>query len=252
MKRVAHINCDDLKAVDILPTKDETLKKWADIPFHQKMLDPDDITGLIGSFRVVCFQKPEVFEVWTKEYIEALVSYLEENFGSKHILDRPRILEVGAGNGKLTYWLRHYLPEWDIIAIDDASWEWDGGEEEWENHGVMIDRDIVEEIDYKEALEKYCQDGPVIIICSWMPYEDDWTPDFRRYDDVSAYIMIGESWGGCCGSDSTWHDHPDFDQKDLELGDQICRTDSWTSDGRPNDYYRCLFHSNTVAFIREE
>lgn len=143
-----------------------------------------------------------VFELWTKEYIEAFSDYLikrAEDLGGKK--EKPiLILEVGAGNGKLTHFLREQfekkkIENIKIIATDSGEWK-------------IKAHFPVEILDYKEALKKY---KPDIVISSWMPVYEDWTKDFRNCQSVKEYILIGETDGGCCGHPwETWGVNPEF------------------------------------------
>jgi len=145
------------------------------------------------------------------------------------------VVEVGAGNGRLSHFLRERLPECNIIATDNGSWE-------------IEPLYPVEQIDVAEALEKY---KPEIVISCWMPYTHDWTPMFRASDGLIGYILIGETDGGCCGSDKTWgfcEEKPEYEEDGFERIDlielsrlQICRTDYFLRD------YEML-HSSTVFF----
>ena len=123
-----------------------------------------------------------IFEIWTKEYINAFGNYLaqrvEELGGTK---ENPIIiLEVGAGDGRLTHFLQQKMNEKvpdkvRLIASDSGSWE-------------ISPSFPVENINHKEALEKY---NPKIIICSWMPNHVDLTKEFRATKSVNEYILIG-------------------------------------------------------------
>mmetsp|Transcript_23575 Transcript_23575/g.38270 ORF Transcript_23575/g.38270 Transcript_23575/m.38270 type:complete len:234 (+) Transcript_23575:2-703(+) len=114
------------------------------------------------------------------------------------------ILDVGAGDGRLVYFLRRAMEEIAkkenrhskeeqepnlpiIIATDDGSWK----APIYDNKHIRV-----EQLSAIEALDKY---GPktgtttpdqhgvaakkktrLIVLCSWMPPGQDWTADFRR------------------------------------------------------------------------
>lgn len=67
---------------------------------------------------------------------------------------------------------------------------------------------------------------------------------------MQEYILIGETGGGCCGSDKTWgynmkqapHDADGFERVDLDMKYQICKTDI---------YGEGYYHSKTVSFKRK-
>jgi hypothetical protein len=201
-----------------------------------------------------CFDKKEpVFELLNKEYIEAFSGYLIERVIELWIAkgEPVTILEVGAGNGKLSHFLKEKLgPEVGdkvkIIATDSGRWK-------------LKTQFPVENLDHEAALKKY---APQIVIYSWMPYGADMTEDFRKTSSVDEYLLIGETDDGCCGDSwLTWgvppwnfeteekmaeeippHLAEGFARKNLDdISDkQICRTDMIT------DYY----HSRTVSFRR--
>lgn len=138
-----------------------------------------------------------IYEIWTKEYINAFGNYLakrvEELGGTE---ERPIvILEVGAGNGKLTHFLQEKMDELmpkrvKIVASDSGDWK-------------IPSVFPVDNISHSEALQKY---QPAIVIFSWMPWRYDCTADFRAAKSVDEYILIGEA-SGCCGDEwLTWGD----------------------------------------------
>jgi hypothetical protein len=152
-----------------------------------------------------------VFELWTKEYIQAFSDYLSQrakDLGGKK--EKPiSILEVGAGNGKLTHFLnrefeRKKIENIKIIATDSGEWM-----EPRKGKWIKITPHFpVEILDYKEALKEY---KPDIVVCSWMPLGEDWTKDFRDAESIKEYILIGEADQGCCGHPwETWGAEPDY------------------------------------------
>jgi hypothetical protein len=185
------------------------------------------------------------------EHVNAFGNYLgtriDELGGTE---DDPTILiEVGAGNGRLSHFIREKLNtthkgKFKLIATDDTSWD-------------IANQFPVMKIDYTDAINLY---KPAIIISSWMPYSQDWTKIFRKLPNTKEYILIGEPNGGGCGSDETWgippreyYDQegfavdyiPDYVKEGFERVDHpeitqfnICRADE------PGYYY----HSATVSF----
>lgn len=150
-----------------------------------------------------------IFEIWTQEYIHALGSYLaqrvEELGGTE---ENPTVvLEVGAGDGRLTYFLQREMDELmpgkvKIVASDSGDW------------GITPDFPV-ETISHKEALEKY---KPNIVIFSWMPYRYDYTFDFRAIGSVEEYVLIGEAGGVCCGDAwQTWGLNWTYDEEERKL-----------------------------------
>ncbi|MBD3328097.1 hypothetical protein GF340_02210 [Candidatus Peregrinibacteria bacterium] len=193
-----------------------------------------------------------VFDVLTEEYIEKLSDYLTEQiekYGAN--TEKPLvILEIGAGNGKLSHFLKQKINEKapgkaKVIATDSGEW----------NLKQLFE---VEKINHKDALQKY---QPDITLFSWMPHKEDLTKDTRKCKNLKEYILIGESDGGCCGDPyETWGRTPwQLAEEGIELESpyekdgfyrknhpelrklQMSRMDN------PGQYY----HSNTVSFIRK-
>ncbi|PIR68209.1 hypothetical protein COU49_02605 [Candidatus Nomurabacteria bacterium CG10_big_fil_rev_8_21_14_0_10_35_16] len=153
----------------------------------------------------------QIYEVWTEEYIEAFGNYLVQRVRDLGGSERSPIiiLEVGAGNGRLTHFLQERLErlipgQVKIIASDP------GTSDSWKD---KIDHDFpVENLSQQEALKKY---KPQIVIGSWMPYGDDFTDDFRKTSSVEEYILIGPEH--CTGNSwKTWG-NPTNSEEDREL-----------------------------------
>ncbi len=199
----------------------------------------------------------EVYEMLNKEFIEALANYLIERiayFQSSSNGQPITILELGAGNGRLSHFLtveleKKSLKDVNIIATDSG-------------HFKIVPNFPVEKAKAnREILAKY---KPTIVMCSWMPYRTDWTADVRATPSVREYILIGEVGTGNCGDHwKTWgvpmseedriklagkvppYVADGFTRNDLDdIKDlQICRTDS-----SPDD----AIHSYTISFRRKE
>ncbi len=192
-----------------------------------------------------------VYELFNEEYVEALAEYCieraKEYSSSK---ENPLvILEIGAGNGRLSHFLGQKLEErapgqTKIIATDSGEWN-------------LKKDSFVESLAHKEALEKY---KPAIVISSWMPLGKDFTQDIRNSKGVQEYILIGEADGGCCGDNwKTWgiseegektplYEKDGFVRENLDkVGEkQVCRTDCF------DDFLKGdLRHSSTVSFRRK-
>lgn len=209
-----------------------TLREWASF-FMKKDTPPLD-----------------VFELLNEEYLDALSDYLVEKiteYGASK--ENPLlILEIGAGDGRLSHFLRQKLEKkapglTKIIATDSGEWG-------------LKSHFPVEKLKHDEALKKY---DAQVVLCSWMPWGVDQTEDIRRCKKTREYILIGESDGGQCGDNwKTWgikaYDDPSedrqvppykaegFEKKDM--GDlrkhQVCGTDY------PGEFR----HSTSVSFKR--
>ena len=189
-----------------------------------------------------------IYEIITVEYVNALANYLNSRVSTYGVSDDRlfTILEVGAGNGRLTHFLsERFQMEFGgkvkFIATDSG------------RNGIQS-AFPVEYISYQEALKIY---EPTVVICSWMPDGTDWTSDFRANSSVREYLVIGdpeetgkawETWG----FDWMHYFRKSTEKKPFEQDDftihrlldisrlQICRTDSPPHFGS----------SQTVSFIR--
>lgn len=124
----------------------------------------------------------KIYEFLTQEFVEALAGYLEKRILEIHTTQKKelRILEVCAGDGRLTHFLQHFLDQkvpnqYSITASDSG---------EWSIKPVFP----VVKINHLQALD---QIQPDIVICSWMPKGKDLTRDFRLTASVKEYILIG-------------------------------------------------------------
>ena len=191
-------------------------------------------------------KKLSQYEVLNKEFVESLGGYL--CLRAELFEDRPTILEVGSGNGRLAYFLNRRLAELDsgieVIASDSGQW------------GIEPITQI-EELSCEDALSRH---EPEIVLCSWMPRGVDHTAAIRAQISVSEYLLIGEVEFGCCGSDMlTWGVAIDDDGNMFENSPlykaggftrnrvdevsihQMCVTDSLNQ----------FIHSQTISFRRE-
>lgn len=167
----------------------EKLKNPSYLPTSKDIFNAFSFGKIDDSFKnelfKLCFdEKNPIFEFLNEEFLNSLGDYLSkrvESFGATK--DRPiTILEVGAGNGRLSHFLQQKLKE-RISREEIKIIVTDSGEA-----GI---RPIfsVEKLNHKEALEKY---KPQIVICSWMPPGIDFSADFRSTKSLREYILIGE------------------------------------------------------------
>ncbi len=161
-----------------------------------------------ANFLNYCHRK-NVFEFFTKEYVDALASYI---LSRKEILKpkgKLKVLEIGAGNGALSFFLNKRFSGSGVksIATDSGEWKLETGVYPVEN------------ISHVEAIEKH---NPDIIIFSWMPRKVDITLDFFP---VKEYILIGAPEH--CANAKTWLSNKKYKSvlmKDLHKL-QICQLD---------------------------
>ncbi len=195
---------EKLRDPSFLPSYDALAKYFEKFTGLDKDNDPEWKKWLDLAFN----DEHPIFEIWTKEYIHAFGSYLaqrvEELGGTK---ENPTIiLEVGAGNGRLTHFLQEKIDELlpgkvKIVASDSGKLK-------------ISPAFPVENIPHNEALATY---KPKIVIFSWMPYRYDCTADFRAALSVDEYILIGEAGGRSCGDLwQTWGKFWSFDKEARE------------------------------------
>lgn len=147
-----------------------------------------------GRWNIWC-EKNQVYDFLTDEYVTSLSEFISN---SKVVQGRKaRIVEVGAGNGRLSYYLRLKLDpnKFEVISTDSGAWNLKKGSK------ISFDENV-QSMDYVKALHEF---NPDIIISSWMPLGYDWTNDFRQRANTRMYILIGETDYGCCGDPfRTW------------------------------------------------
>lgn len=160
------------------------------------------------------------WEILTEEFIGALGDHLltsAEKYGASP--EKPLVvLEVGAGNGRLTHFLGEFLDKkapgvFAAIATDNG---------EAEEAKPVFPVDI---IDFQDALIKY---QPGVVISSWMIGFEDWTPYFRSTKSLREYVLIG--YPDYCGRVESWTGSGGFGEfrrvflQDLQ-GVQVCTYD---------------------------
>ncbi len=135
-----------------------------------------------------------LFEIFTKEYIEALAAYLDGRIKQLAVrLKRPvKILEIGAGDGKLTHFLTEELRKRGVDTF--RMFATDGGNPGEDMHLQPLYPVIDERHD--EALWDF---EPDIVVCSWMMRNMDLTREIRQTPTVDEYILIGPTDIGTCG-----------------------------------------------------
>jgi hypothetical protein len=150
----------------------------------------------------------------------------------------PRtILEVGAGRGIVSKYIGNNINK-KIILTDSYSW--------WNNddHVKNMEYTGVLKRSYIEAIEEF---EPDLVIASWIPYNECWTKDFRKYPFVNGYILIGEGRGCATGSEEDWHTDWNMQKWEDVSKYGICKTDHGFHMG---DSMFCILHTNVTYFER--
>lgn len=124
----------------------------------------------------------KIYEFLTQEFVETLANYLEKRILELRTIQNRdiKILEVCAGDGRLTHFLKLFLdrtiPDQYSITASDSG--------EWSIHPLFP----VMRISHQQALD---QIQPDIVVCSWMPKGKDLTRDFRMTPSMREYLLIG-------------------------------------------------------------
>lgn len=140
------------------------------------------------------------------------------------------ILEVNAGCGDLAMALSRRGIE--LTAVDSG--------QRPRRRGKAIPDSVPQKMNHREAIEKY---RPELVICSWMPKDEDWTRDFRDYDFIQAYLLIGVE------DEKIWVEHPGWQSRVLKEPNKwsLCRLDQGVDFERPDLWWR---HAKVVLFER--
>lgn len=168
----------------------------------EKMFGGDTLVGIFMGCNAHA-----IFQIYTKEFIETLAKDIKA-------LKPKKILEVGAGDGRLSYFLNRYGV--NSKPIDDYKWE--KTEDQKEVKGIRYPKEV-EKIDFKDALKREQPD--TVIIC-WEELGAKFTIDILEYPSVKNVIWIGEFPGGCTGNEETFNR---FKHEDLNNPYCLARTD---------------------------
>lgn len=142
---------------------------------------------LYGHDEIIDYYKRNIsYSVLTRQFIDILYDLLK---------DSKNVIELYAGKGMISYQLREKGLK--LKAYDNMTWFGDN-----DIYTDIIDSDALEAVlNYKEPID-YC-------IISWCPYEDPIIENvvdaLKENNPNVTIIWIGESYGGCCGSDEFFH-----------------------------------------------
>lgn len=131
------------------------------------------------------------YEIWTKEFIAGLAEHILPTISDPEV-ENPTILEVGAGDGRLSGFLRQAV-ELEKVDVQVVATDFDP---------PFSSEFPIDPADAKEALRKH---NPTVVLSSWMPLGDEWTWDMRATESVQEYILMGVPC--MTGSFSTWQNY---------------------------------------------
>lgn len=123
-------------------------------------------------------------------YSTSLVRRLSKLIGT------DRCLEIGAGDGTLTRFLRDEGT--DVVATDNYSW----------SRYIRFDGSGVEKLDARQALHRY---QPRIVICAWPPPANPFEKYVFETSSVQTYIVITSSSRANAGDWNTYESQTAFD-----------------------------------------
>jgi hypothetical protein len=170
------------------------------------------------------------YEVLTKEHVTSVAAYLRAR--AAHYNRNPlRVLEVGAGDGRLAYHLRaaframdergtmaatttvaemRAAPSVEIFATDNNA-------RGLANPGATPHASTVVVDDALDAIVASSPELPrcdVVLAC-WQPMGVDWTAAMRAAPHVLEYVLVGETNDGICGQPwATWGYDGDWGESD--------------------------------------
>ncbi|MDX1386338.1 MAG: FHA domain-containing protein, partial [bacterium] len=139
---------------------------------------------------------PPIFEIYTKEILDAMATYLvrlAEEFHKTHGRE-PVIMEIAAGDGRLSAGLNSRLASKGLkIQPTDL-----GMDNKWK---VSFGKEVTE----KDA-RQVAQEAD-IILGSWLPYENDFDLEVAQavaQDPKKTLILMGGGGHGVTGSTAFW------------------------------------------------
>ncbi len=186
------------------------------------------------------------FQVYTQEFIASLAIYLAERIKVTYDTTSQTVLllEVGAGDGRLTHFLKPKLAE--LIAADQLVCR-AVDTKEWEENKQTNVSSEVEKLDYLTALT-LAAGQPTIVISCWMTCFGEWTADFRRAPQVFEYLLIGDAFR-TAGFGADWYLPADsgftchkLTTPDHSTGETVITGSRGLYDGSPHNT-----HSRTIV-----
>ncbi len=199
-------------------------------------------------------------EIFTREYITGLADWLEAERSRIGSNGQFTVLEVGAGDGNLSYFLQREFADRSKTGIHVICT--DSGDSRLQ---PLVPEHHLEYVEAGSAVQIF---KPEVVLQSWMPWALDLTDAFRVADSVEAYVLIGPADSDVCGrSWETWgvgelgnraplgwqvsrpagleavppYRYSEFEKERLELGPQL----------NYKSLHREEFASVTTAFRRQ-
>jgi hypothetical protein len=174
-------------------------------------------------------------EVLSAEYIEGIVQSVKELLSEGDGGGETVCLEIGAGTGLLSEYLRPRLKGFcEVVAVDDFT------------SSISAVTSVVE-MGCEEALNKY---KPKLVICSWMPPGRDFSDAIAKCDSVHGYLLLGEADSSTCGDRwATWGVPPEIGCKKCDF-EGCGRCDLGIYEDTPKPYAERGFSRSCVDSIQ--
>lgn len=157
-----------LSSVEEIPTWEE-LKKLHDKLLSISKKEGEQVDTSLNTHWLILCKTHNIYHAFCYEFVQKLAEEIQK------LEIKGNIVEVCAGNGKLSYWLKHFgIPS---IPTDDYSLD-------------KINRDpkYVERLSHTEAIAKY---NPELVIASWIPQESRIAMEVLDSSNVRYYLDIG-------------------------------------------------------------
>jgi hypothetical protein len=138
-------------------------------------------------------EKSGTYEIVTYELVAGIIDLIMQTGFNRSLQGKNepiRIMEAGAGNGKLSYFVDKALSAsglpYEFLAINEPIDE----KSDWQDIKVGENVELIEQ---RKGVQEF---KPYIIISSWMPPGEDWTSYWRSIASVESYIIIGTERAG--------------------------------------------------------
>lgn len=141
-------------------------------------------------------QPKGIYCFYSGEFVQALAGMIAGR----------RCLEIGAGDGTLTRFLKDQGVA--LTATDNHSWQ-----------NAVDYPDWVIKLDARAALSTY---APEVVICSWPPAQNDFERHIFNMPSVQLYIVIGSRHSFAFGNWKDYRQQSSFDlEEDKALGELV-------------------------------
>jgi hypothetical protein len=198
---------------DFIAKKELPIYEWIvnNIFVKHAITDYDNRHNTVDKIHYAC-NVLEIYQFYSIEFIDHIAKTINQ-------LGARRIIEIGAGDGFLSYFLKR--SGIDILPTDDYS------------RPCTNRLESVERLGHKDSLKKY---DPDLVVINWEELDGTHSLDVLKYPSVEHLLWIGEDEYGCTGSRDLWQ----FDFEDTKNPYCISRTDECLFGDRVNKHTRVI------------